>query len=253
MIYSAVTEDKTMAFKILAIGDVFGKVGLETLSSRLRRTKRELGADFTVVNGENAAKLGITPDNARQIFEAGADVITLGNHALNQRKIVDYLDDEPYIVRPANWPSPAPGRGSVIYDTGGLRVAVVNLVGRVTMEYGPESPFTCADRVLAELSGRCDAVVVDFHAEATSEKAAMAYHLDGRAAVLFGTHTHVQTADERVFPGGLGYITDLGMTGASDSIIGTAPSGWLARFRGDMLAHTETAWGGARCAARCLP
>lgn len=226
-------------FKLLALGDVCGRAGLDILRRKLWGLRKFYGVDFVVANGENAAGNGITPAQARELFDAGADVITLGNHGLHKREIATFLDDEPYIVRPANWPAGAPGNGSTIYDTARVRVCIINLIGRVDIGFGAASPFDTADALLAKHREEADVFVVDFHAEATSEKCAMAYHLDGRAGVLFGTHTHVQTADERIFPGGLGYITDLGMTGAADSVIGVKWEQSLAYFRGDMLVRFE--------------
>ena len=228
-----------MQCKILTIGDVCGRAGLDILRRRLWSLRKFYGVDFVVANGENAAGNGITPAQARELFDAGADVITLGNHGLHKREIAAFLDDEPNIVRPANWPGSAPGIGSTIYDTAKTRICVINLIGRVDIGFGAASPFETVDALLEKNRGKADVFVVDFHAEATSEKCAMAYHLDGRAGVLFGTHTHVQTADERIFPGGLGFITDLGMTGASDSVIGVKWEQSLAYFRGDMLVRFE--------------
>jgi metallophosphoesterase (TIGR00282 family) len=229
-----------MQTKILTIGDICGRAGVAVLSRRLWSLRKYYGADMVVVNGENAAASGrgLMPADAREIFGAGADVITLGNHGLDRREIADYLDDTRNIIRPANWSSSAPGAGYTIFDTGKARVCVINLIGRVGMGIF-DSPFDTADRIIERCRADADAFVVDFHAEATSEKYAMAYHLDGRAAVLFGTHTHVQTADEHIFPGGLGYITDIGMTGAADSVIGVKWEQSLAHFRGDMLVRFE--------------
>ncbi len=228
-----------MTYKILAIGDVCGRAGLDILRRKLWGLRKFYGVDFVVANGENAAGNGITPAQARALFDAGADVITLGNHGLHKREIAAFLDDEPYIVRPANWPSGAPGTGVTVYDTAKTRICVMNLIGRVDIGFGAANPFETVDILLERYQDKADVFVVDFHAEATSEKCAMAYHLDGRAGVLFGTHTHVQTADERVFPGGLGFITDLGMTGAADSVIGVKWEQSLAYFRGDMLVRFE--------------
>ncbi len=228
-----------MQIKILAVGDVCGRAGLEILRRKLWGLRKFYGADFVVANGENAAGNGIMPVQARELFDAGADVITLGNHGLHRREIASFLDDEPYIVRPANWPDGAPGVGVTVYDTSQVRVCVINLIGRVDIGFGAANPFHTADTLLEKYREKADVFVVDFHAEATSEKCAMAYHLDGRAGVLFGTHTHVQTADERIFPGGLGFITDIGMTGASDSVIGVKWEQSLAYFRGDMLVRFE--------------
>lgn len=234
-----------MEFRVLAIGDVCGATGLAFLTKKLWAMRKHYGVDFTVVNGENAAVLGITPAQARSLRDAGADVITLGNHTFSRREIVSYLEDEPYIVRPANWAPDTPGVGMCYYETDRGEVCVINLIGRVGMNVGPASPFDTIDALLAKAQARTKYIIVDFHAEATSEKIAMAYYLDGRASVLFGTHTHVQTADERVFPKGLGYITDLGMTGAVDSVIGVRPAQSVAFFRGSMLTRFEDAGGAA--------
>lgn len=228
-----------IGLKLLALGDVCGSAGLEILRRKLWSLRKFYGADFVVANGENAAGNGIMPAQARELFDAGVDVITLGNHGLHKREIATFLDDEPYIVRPANWPGSAPGNGVAVYDTAQSRVCVINLIGRVDMDFRAASPFDTVDALLTKYRKEADVFVVDFHAEATSEKCAMAYHLDGRAGVVFGTHTHVQTADERIFPGGLGFVTDLGMTGAADSVIGVKWEQSLAYFRGDMLVRFE--------------
>ena len=179
--------------KLLAIGDVVGKSGLDFLCDKLRGVKRYYDASFTVVNGENASNLGITPQQAELIFNAGADVITLGNHTFRRMSIVPYLDDCPYILRPLNLAPQNPGRGYGVFDAPFGRVMVVNLLGRLSLDFGPDNPFLAMDRLLKE---ECPAVtVVDFHAEATSEKLAMGFHLDGRVSAVYGTHTHVQTSD----------------------------------------------------------
>jgi len=225
--------------RILAVGDVFGSAGLKFVSRRLWKLRRELQVDFTVVNGENVAGTGIYPAQAEDLFQAGADVITLGNHAFKRRDICDYLDDTQNILRPANFSRHCPGSGWVVYQTPKCPILVVNLQGRVNMEVGPNSPFDCMDEILEKQNIRV--VVVDFHAEATSEKTAMAYWLDGRVSALFGTHTHVQTADERVFPRGTGYITDIGMTGPVNSCIGSTWKECVAFFRGDPRVRFENA------------
>ena len=228
-----------MQVKILAIGDVCGRAGLEILHRKLWGLRKFYGVDFVIANGENAAGNGIMPAQARALFDAGVDVVTLGNHGLHKREIASFLDDEPYIIRPANWPDGAPGVGVTVYDTSKARICVMNLIGRVDIGFGAANPFEKVDVLLDAYRKKADVFVIDFHAEATSEKCAMAYHLDGRASVLFGTHTHVQTADERIFPGGLGFITDLGMTGASDSVIGVKWEQSVAYFRGDMMVRFE--------------
>ena len=234
-------EDKIMLLKILAVGDVVGEGGQDILARRLPGLQQELGVHFTVVNGENASGVGITPRQARGILEAGADVITLGNHTWNRIQIADFLDKEPRILRPANYAGRVPGRGMGVYACKGLRIAVLNLMGRVELNPNLDSPFKTANALLRD--GGYDLALVDFHAEATSEKGAMAYYLDGRAQALWGTHTHVPTADARVLPKGTGYVTDLGMTGPRDSVLGIRPELSIAKFRGDLTERYRWADG----------
>ena len=235
-----------MNINILAIGDVAGQVGIDALSSKLRGVQKLCNAAFTVVNGENAAGLGIRPDQAGILFNAGADVITLGNHTWDRREIIRFLEDSAYILRPANFAPQTPGRGWGVFDTSFGHVCVINLAGcgNIDKPYGNENPFFAADRILKQTDVKI--VLVDFHAEMTSEKYAMAYHLDGRVSALWGTHTHVQTSDACVFPNGMGYITDLGMTGPCDSIIGVKPAQALSRFLGDPPGRMESADGPAK-------
>lgn len=227
--------------KILAIGDVVGEVGVNCLERKLSALKKEESIDFTVVNGENAAGVGITESLARRIYTAGADVITLGNHVWGKREIVRFLEDDGYILRPANLADIAPGRGYGIFQVKGKMLCVINLIGRCEMDFGPDNPFTVVSKILKETARLSDFYAIDFHASATSEKIAMAYHVDGRVSALWGTHTHVQTADERVFPNGLGYITDVGMTGPLNSVLGIRPEQSLRMFRGDVPVRFETA------------
>ena len=209
--------------KILAIGDVVGQAGVAYLRANLRKIKQKYSADLVIVNGENAAEIhGIGQNDAEDIFYAGADVITTGNHAFGRYDIYSYLDDEKYILRPANFPGSAPGHGWCIVSVAGLRVLVMNLQGNVSMKVTLANPFEVADSILKRESCNYDIAILDFHAEATSEKLAMGYYLDGRVQVVFGPHTHVPTADEQVLPRGTGYITDIGMTGPSVSILGVA-------------------------------
>lgn len=223
--------------RILAIGDVCGIAGVDFLCKKLHSFKKQCNADFVIVNGENATGRGITPSLAEDIFVAGADVITLGNHAFDNRQILDYLDDGRDIIRPLNTPPQRPGNGYVVLHCMGMSLCVANLIGRVAMDYNCSSPFSAADTLLKDVSA--DAYIFDFHAESTSEKRAMAYHLDGRACVLFGTHTHIPTADEQVTQKGLGYITDLGMTGGCDSVIGVKAEQSLLHFRGGLAPRFE--------------
>ena len=219
---------------VLVIGDVVGDPGMDVLYRRLRQLKKQVGADLTIVNGENATPVGkgITPALAEEIFDAGADVITLGNHTFGNRQICDYLDDQPNILRPLNYPPQQPGHGYTVVECRGKQVCVCNLQGRVGLDYVPSDPFAAADWLLKQVEA--DAYLVDFHAEATSEKQAMGYHLNGRAAAVWGTHTHVPTADERVLSKGTGYITDIGMTGGVESVIGVRWEQSLAMFRGQL-------------------
>jgi len=231
-----------MDYKILAVGDVVGTPGVEMLRRRLPELRRQTGADFVIVNGENAAMVGLTPRQAEKLRDAGADVITLGNHTWKCREILSYLDDCSAILRPANYAPALPGRGWGVYTTArGNEIAVVNLLGRLNMEVGPDNPFHKMDAILEKL-GKTP-VFVDFHAEATSEKQALGWYLDGRAAAVFGTHTHVPTADVRVLTKGMGYVTDLGMTGPRDSALGVCAEQSVALFRGELTSRFEAAEG----------
>ena len=221
-----------MDFKVLAVGDVVGNPGLERIRRNLRQLKRKTGADFVVVNGENAAVVGITPDQAEDILDAGADCITMGNHTWSKREIVNYMEDCHQIVRPANYAPQVPGRGWQVFDTKAGDVAVIDLIGRCNMDYGPDNPFLMIEKILKEVKAKI--ILVEIHAEATSEKLAMGYMLDGRVSAVWGTHTHVPTADAQVLPKGTGYVTDLGMTGPAQSILGIRPELSIAKFRGDL-------------------
>ena len=227
--------------RVLFIGDVVGKPGREGLLATMPALREAHKPELLIVNAENAAGgVGITEETAKEIFAAGADAITLGNHAYRHREVYPYLEAEARIVRPANFPDSNPGRGHTIVDAAGMKVAVLNLSGSLYLRV-EVSPFPAADRILEELSGRADAVIVDFHAELTSEKVAMGWHLDGRAAAMLGTHTHVPTADARVLPGGTAHITDVGMTGSRAGIIGVRREQALEAFRTQMPIRFETA------------
>ena len=221
-----------MEYHILAIGDVVGEQGLKHLERNLRPLKKFKAIDFAVVNGENASGVGLTPEQAWRIYDAGADAVTLGNHSFGKMQIKDFLEENKWILRPANYTGRMPGHGCEIFDLGGVRVRVMNLIGRCDLAWGAENPFTTADRLLKK--GEADITLVDFHAEATSEKLAMGYYLDGRVTALWGTHTHVPTADERVYPKGTGYITDLGMTGPIESVLGIEPWQSVENFLGGL-------------------
>lgn len=234
-----------MEFRVFAVGDVVGDCGVRMISRHLPRIRRRVSADFTVVNGENAATVGLTRAQAEEMFAAGADVITLGNHAFGRREIADYLEDCPRILRPANLAPQLPGRGFLVAETKAGPVAILNLIGRCHMDYGPDNPFllgeNIAKKVEKEIKTRL--FLVEMHGEATSEKLAMGYLLDGKASAVWGTHTHVPTADVQVLPGGTGYVTDLGMTGPKNGILGIRPELSVARFRGDLAGRYQPAPG----------
>ena len=230
-----------MDFKVLAVGDVVGNPGLDRICHSLRKLKRQTCADFVIVNGENAAVVGMTPRQGEEILDAGADVITMGNHTFGKRELVDYLDDCPQIIRPANYAPQTPGRGYGIFDTKAGPVAVVDLIGRGNMDYGPDNPFLMAEKIIKNLDTKL--IFVEIHAEATSEKLAMGYMLDGRVSAVWGTHTHVPTADAQVLPKGTGYVTDLGMTGPKHSVLGIRPELSIAKFRGDLTSRYQWAEG----------
>ena len=206
--------------RLLFVGDVVGGIGRRALASLLPQLREELETDFVVVNGENAAGgLGITPRTADEIFALGVDVITLGNHTYRHRDVYAYLDDKSNIIRPANYLRSQPGHGMCVVENEGVRLGVLNLSGNVHLRAG-RNAFAEADAALRELTRDADHVLVDMHAEVTSEKVALGWHLDGRVTAVVGTHTHVPTADERVLPGGTAYITDVGMTGPRGGVIG---------------------------------
>ena len=230
-----------MEFKVLAVGDVVGQPGMNRVCRSLRYLKQKTGADFVIVNGENASVVGITPAQAEDILDAGADVITMGNHTFGKREIVDYMDDTSRILRPANYAPQLPGRGWGVYETKFGPVAVIDLQGRVNMDYTPDNPFLQVEKILKELKTKL--IFVELHAEATSEKLAMGYMLDGRVSALWGTHTHVPTADAQILPKGTGYVTDLGMTGPKYSVLGIRPDLSIAKFRGDLTSRYQWAEG----------
>jgi 2',3'-cyclic-nucleotide 2'-phosphodiesterase len=216
--------------KLLFVGDVVGGIGRRTLAALLPEIRNAHKPDFVVVNGENSAGgVGITQKTARELLEMGADAITLGNHAYRHREVYDLLDRDERIVRPANYPKGSPGRGHTVIEREGMRFGVVNLLGTVALQ-AARSPFAAADATLAELRGQAHAILVDMHAEASSEKVAMGWHLDGRVTACIGTHTHVPTADARVLPGGTAYVTDVGMTGPRGGVIGVKRELALERF-----------------------
>ena len=230
-----------MICHVLAIGDVVGEAGIRHLARHLKPLKRLKDIHFTVVNGENAAGSGIKPDQVEALYTAGADVVTLGNHTFGKPQIAPRLEDDPYLLRPANFTGRAPGRGWGVYDCGPVRIGVMNLIGRCGLDFHADNPFTTADKLLK--GDRPALVVVDFHAEATSEKLAMGYYLDGRVSAVWGTHTHVPTADEEIFPKGTGYHTDLGMTGPVVSVLGIRPEQSIETFLGGLPGRYQVAEG----------
>jgi metallophosphoesterase (TIGR00282 family) len=225
---------------ILFAGDIVGGLGRRTLLGLLPTLRERHGADFVVVNGENiAGGLGITPKLADELLAGGVDAITLGNHTYRRQEINSYLDSGKPIVRPANYLASQPGRGFCVVEKGGVRLGVVNLSGNLHLRAGRVA-FLEIDAVLGELEGKVDHILVDMHAELTSEKIAMGWYLDGRVTAVVGTHTHVPTADGRVLPGGTAYITDVGMTGPRGGVIGIERDGALERFRTQMPVKFET-------------
>lgn len=216
--------------KVLFFADLVGKPGRFVLSQMCKPLKEKFAADYVIANIENAAGgFGITPEMAHKVFSYGVDCQTSGNHIWDRMDIVKYLDDQPRLLRPANFPPGCPGSGYLVDEVEGVRIGVLNLMGRTYMK-DIDCPFRVADRELKKIRGETDIVIIDFHAEVTSEKQAIAYYLDGRVSAVIGTHTHVQTADETVTERGTAYITDIGMTGAHDSIIGMAKGPSLDRF-----------------------
>ena len=227
--------------KVLFVADVVGKPGRAGLARAMPGLRDRHAPDLVIVNGENSAGgIGITEKTAADLFSIGADVITLGNHAFRHRDVYEYLDRDDRVIRPANLMASSPGRGSTVVEAAGMRLAVINLLGQVQLR-AARSPFTEADALLERLDHEADAFFVDFHAEVTSEKVAMGWHLDGRAAAVVGTHTHVPTADARVLPRGTAYISDVGMTGSRASVLGVRWEQALEGFRTQMPVRFTTA------------
>lgn len=237
--------------RILFIGDVVGEPGRRALTRHLAGLRRQTEADAVIVNGENAAGgAGISTATCKEILAAGADVVTGGNHSFHQKEVMKYHDQEPRLLRPDNYPPEAtiPGRGCGIFDVRGHTLAVLNLCGRANL--GPyENPFPWARRRVEELRCQAPIVIVDFHAEVTSEKIAMGWYLDGLASAVIGTHTHVQTADERILPGGTAFICDVGMTGPHDSVLGIEREIVIGRFLDALPRRHEVAKGNVRISA----
>lgn len=230
------TSDQTTAapatLRILFLGDIFGEPGRKAVVDLIPKLKERHDIDFIIVNGENSAGgRGITPKIAISLMRAGAAVVTTGDHVWDQNEIVEFMGTEPRLLRPLNWPEGTPGQGSVVLETAKGKVAVVQAQGRTFTQPPLENPFLAIDREVTALREETPVIFVDFHAEATSEKIAMGWHLDGRVSAVMGTHTHVQTADERILPNGTGFICDAGMCGPLDSVIGSKVDPVLYRFR----------------------
>lgn len=231
--------------KILAVGDIVGKSGIAKLKECLPNLMQKNEIDFVIVNGENAADgMGITEKMYRDILKLNVDVVTMGNHTWGKKEIFNFIEEKT-IIRPANYPSNNLGNGYTILEKKGKKIAVMNLIGRVTMGVLSENPFLKAKEIIREIKLQVDIIVVDFHAEATAEKIAMGYYLDGDATIVFGTHTHVQTADEKILKNGCGYITDIGMTGPKNSVIGMDIDVSFKRFETSLPERYKLAEGEA--------
>ncbi|MBQ3135898.1 MAG: TIGR00282 family metallophosphoesterase [Clostridia bacterium] len=228
---------------ILVLGDVVGGVGCDFLRHKLPAFKKLKSIDLCIANGENSATgNGITPDSADHLFTSGVDLITTGNHVFRRKEVYDYLDENEYVIRPCNLSPSAPGKGMAVIDMGKCSVAVINLLGNM---YGDscDNAFRAAEKAVKEAREKTNIILVDLHAEATSEKKAMGFYLDGKVSALFGTHTHVLTADERVLPGGTGYITDIGMCGVKDSVLGVDKDIVISKFLTGMPVRFDGAKG----------
>ncbi|PSR29754.1 MAG: TIGR00282 family metallophosphoesterase [Sulfobacillus thermosulfidooxidans] len=230
--------------KVLLVGDVVGKVGRRMLKSAIPIIKAENGVTLVVANGENAAGgNGLTHEIMDDLLASGVDVLSSGNHIFDKKEVLEFLDDVPALLRPLNLPVGTPGHGYVVTGIHGIPVAVINLAGRAFMPFQYDDPFVAIDRVLDSLAPEVRVILVDFHAETTSEKAALAWYLDGKVSVVVGTHTHVQTADERILPQGTAFITDLGMTGPRDSVIGVKTELVIQKLKTQMPVRFDTATG----------
>lgn len=216
----------------LVVGDIVGTPGMDALRANISRLKERFNIDFTIVNGENSADgMGITHKILKDMYSLGVDVVTLGNHTWGKKDIFNFIDEEERLIRPANYPQGVCGKGSTLVNCKGKKVGVINLIGRVDIGGSFDSPFEVGDKEIEKLKNQgAEIIVIDFHAEATAEKKALAYYMQDKVDILFGTHTHVQTADETIYPSGMGYITDVGMTGPKNSIIGMTPEAALKRF-----------------------
>ena len=215
---------------ILAVGDIVGTIGVKELQKKLQKVKQKYNVDFAIVNGENAAEgMGITEKNFKDILQAGADCVTMGNHTWGKKEIFKFIDD-PKIIRPANYPESVCGKGYNIYNVKGKKVAVINAIGRADINIMTDNPFEVVKDIVDKIKKETDIIILDFHAEATAEKKAMGYFLDGEITAMFGTHTHTQTADEQILEKGTAFITDIGMTGPKNGVIGMDKDVALKRF-----------------------
>ena len=232
--------------RILMVGDIVGRTGRYFFMGQTPELKLTKKIDMVVVNGENAAHgKGLTPSIFAELIKGGADVVTSGNHIWDNPKVLEIIDEEPFLLRPANYPEDTPGRGFCIFPVGRKKIGVINMSGRTFMQPLMDDPFRLADKILKRMEKNCDVILVDFHAEATSEKLAFAHYLDGRVTAVVGTHTHVQTADEKILPKGTAYITDLGMVGADNSILGVEVEPVIKKFMTGRPSKFEVAEGAA--------
>lgn len=230
---------------ILAVGDIVGSIGVKELQKRLQKIKNEYNVDFAIVNGENAAEgMGITLKNFKDILSAGADCVTMGNHTWGKKEIFSFID-EPKLIRPANYPKSVCGKGYNIYKCKDKKIAVINALGRAEISIMLDNPFEVVREIIQKIKSEVDIIMFDFHAEATAEKKAMAYYLDGEITAIFGTHTHTQTADEQILEKGTAFITDIGMTGPKNGVIGMDKDAALKRFTTSLPERYKIATGEA--------
>lgn len=228
---------------ILAVGDIVGKVGLQKLKEVLPTLKKEEKIDFVIVNAENAADgMGLTEKMYKEVLAAGTDCITMGNHTWGKKDIFGFIDEKP-VIRPANYSRNVPGKGYDIYEVKGKKICVINLIGRTSMTVLSDNPFTEAEDIIEKVKSTVDIIIIDFHAEASAEKIALSYFLDGKVTIIFGTHTHVQTADSEIMEKGTAYITDIGMTGPKKSVIGMDVEASIKRFLTSLPEKYKTADG----------
>lgn len=228
---------------ILAVGDIVGKVGLQKLKEVLPALKKNEKIDFVIVNAENAADgMGLTEKMYKEVLAAGTDCITMGNHTWGKKDIFGFIDDKP-VIRPANYSRNVPGKGYDIYEVKGKKICVINLIGRTSMTVLSDNPFTEAEDIIEKVKSTVDIIIIDFHAEASAEKIALSYFLDGKVTIIFGTHTHVQTADSEIMEKGTAYITDIGMTGPKKSVIGMDVEASIKRFLTSLPEKYKTADG----------